>query len=521
MASDPSKPHRPLSEISHLFLTDVRNRQTDGSPRPQRQPPPRADVSIDMTAEEFAQAFGMSRNEDVGTQPESVNGDSMAIKSPNVTAIIGSHLNGEQLERARELARYLAHHDQRIGLIELDASELRLTSYEVRGEIEEEPPAEALECADSHQAAEALAEMNWDVDQWLLVMPTPRIAEARQLLRVVDRWVLLCTGDHDGVVASYRALKGLADLHRPHLSLALLDSSGGAQAQRTFDKLSGVCRQFLDWTLEEEIAVEPVPDVSEHLVMRFAAQRDGAAQDEASAWQIVGAFLAKSKPLMASADSEIPSEARAGEEKAMPIRTQVAKEPVADVVVPVEQAGDSGRWAVGGGHSEQTNIEHRTPNTEHRTEGPKPEARNPKSVEIFDLTGPGASVGEILDAVIRQASGQWIQCPLHPPTCPEARLTVMRDGTLLLLAAAGEGLGDLRGIGEAYRWLSENRPLICMALPQLTIDAHALPRLHLLVDQADLSAESLHPMLAQGHVTVQSYRKVRWGPKTGLLLEAA
>ena len=45
---------------------------------------------------------------------------------------------------------------------------------------------------------------------------------------------------------------------------------------------------------------------------------------------------------------------------------------------------------------------------------------------------------------------------------------------------------------------------------------HAEPR-----DGHDLSADLLQPVLQSDHVTVQSYRKLRWGGRTGLLLEAA
>ena len=60
-----------------------------------------------------------------------------------------------------------------------------------------------------------------------------------------------------------------------------------------------------------------------------------------------------------------------------------------------------------------------------------------------------------------------------------------------------------------------------MAMPQFVIDAHRLPCLRLLVDHKDMSAELLQPMLEAGHVSVQAYRKLRWGQKAGLLLEAA
>ena len=47
------------------------------------------------------------------------------------------------------------------------------------------------------------------------------------------------------------------------------------------------------------------------------------------------------------------------------------------------------------------------------------------------------------------------------------------------------------------------------------------PRLTLLVDHADITAEVLAPMLESNTVNVRAYRKLRWGNKTGLLLEAA
>ena len=37
--SDSIPPKRSLSEISHLFLSSVRDKQTNGSPRPMRVPP--------------------------------------------------------------------------------------------------------------------------------------------------------------------------------------------------------------------------------------------------------------------------------------------------------------------------------------------------------------------------------------------------------------------------------------------------------------------------------------------------
>jgi hypothetical protein len=105
--------------------------------------------------------------------------------------------------------------------------------------------------------------------------------------------------------------------------------------------------------------------------------------------------------------------------------------------------------------------------------------------------------------------------------CPQARLALTRDRRLTLIAAAGHGLRELRDIGLAYRWLVDNRALLAMALPQLAVDAKQIPHLRLLVDQADLNADVLQPIFQVNTVTICSYRKLRWGERNGLLLEAA
>ena len=127
----------------------------------------------------------------------------------------------------------------------------------------------------------------------------------------------------------------------------------------------------------------------------------------------------------------------------------------------------------------------------------------------------------ILAAVLRRNTGDLVECPLRPPMCLEARLAVSRDRSIVLLAVANQGLHELQFIGQAYRWLKENRELIAMALPQFAIDPNQTPGLRLLVDRADLTADVLQPMLQSEHITVQAYRKLRWGEKRGVFLEAA
>jgi hypothetical protein len=141
--------------------------------------------------------------------------------------------------------------------------------------------------------------------------------------------------------------------------------------------------------------------------------------------------------------------------------------------------------------------------------------------DVADLPAGEVTEAAVLAAIMRKPGTGLIECPIRPPSCPEATLAVGRDRRLVLLAVARKGLTELRAIGQAYRWVIENRPLLSMAMPQFSIDTHALPSLRLVIDRADSQADLLLPMTENKNVTVQTYRKLRWAGKTGLLLEAA
>jgi hypothetical protein len=513
MMSDhnPNKPNKPLSEISHLFLSSIRERQTNGQPPPQRKPPGsfNPNLSIDLTPEEFAQVLG-----------EQEPSPSDAPPPPNVTAIIGAHLNGKLFDRVKQYAAHMASQHQRVGLIEVDACEFRLMLFErtPHGAAVANAEPAASESLDPHRMAEALAELSWDVQRWVLLLPNPKVPEARALLREVDQWVLLSTCDHDGVISCYRTLKGLADLHRiddaqrslPRLSLALFDVADELQSSRVSRKLSSVCQQFLHWPVDPDPAVvQPHHDVAEHLVICCRATRDKAQLAAAPQWQIVRDFLARSRHDL-QFDEYV--QAYPPESAPQPAADAPAANVVADIVVPNLQNQ----------HRVVTAAEP-APSTQPMSSVPPmmtPVPSTSEASDVIDLPSGGADPEMILSAILR-SGGEWAECAIKPPMCPDARLAVGRDRRLVMLAVAREGLADLRPIGRGYQWLTENRGLIAMALPQCSIDAHSMPRLHLIVDQSDMSAETLQPMLESGNVKVQAYRKLRWGEKLGLLLEAA
>jgi hypothetical protein len=483
---------KPLAEIGHLFLSSVRERQLGGLPMPQRTPPPqgsspRNDVSIDLTPEEFAQVSSSDAAHAAAPR-----------RTPPVTAIIGEHLNGKQLARVKEYARHLAASTtSRIGLVALDGSEFRLMCFEP-GEQPGGPIVEQTsDCYDPRMMAEALEELNVDVDRWLLLIPSPRVPEAAPLLKLVDHWLLLSTCDHDGIVSSYRMLKGVAELHRPRLSLALLDALDAAQAEKVHTKLAGVCQQFLDRALEAEPPVSKDARVCEHLVMLCRPNRDKAQLANPPQWAIVTEFLEKSKMTPSQ-----PVEAAA---PAAPAK----RDTIGEVVVPT-------------GPAESTVAEVAV----SEIKPTEPMRLTPAGIdplpEVLDLPSADATSEQIVSAVLKQDGGaKMLECPVRVPMCAEARLAVTRDRSVVLLAVAKRGLPELNSIGQAYRWLVENRSLIGMAVPQLAIDPSQSPQLRLLVEECDAGADVLQPMLAGEHVAVQSYRRVRWGGRAGLLLQAA
>lgn len=498
---------RTLTEISHLFLSSVRDRQTGSAPRPDRRPP-QAQVSIDLTPEEFAEVFS--------TQGQ----DELAPIAP-VTAVIASHFGPAQAERVREYARHLAAADQRIGLIELDASACRVACFEPSLEPVTDG-GEVQEKLHTQQLIDTIEEMNVDVDRWILYIPNPRLLEARPLLRQVGHWALLCACDHDGIVAAYRTLKGLSDLHHPELSLAVLGASDDREAERIHTKLAGVCQQFLAWTLRDGLNIGPAGQVSEHTVLTWRSTHDKAAMATTAHWQVVSSFLARTKRIVLEDEQQLHDVVAAPVVPAAPVAPAMAPAPAAAAPVrePIAPAP-----AVEARHTPAAAPSPVAPAAASSTAPLRmtsdEAADSSDAPEVIELEGNIASTSAILNAVLSQGSRQLVETPIRPPAFEQARLVVDRDRRLVLFAVAREGLSDLGAIGKAFAWLNENRNLVAMALPQLNVDAHAMPSLRLLIDHADLRAEELQPMLAGKTVTLETYRKLRWGSRTGLLLEAA
>jgi len=496
MHDQPKNP-RSLSDISHLFLSSVRERQTGTSARPQRTPPPKSDPrdaresrETDLTPQEFQHVLSEAHE-----QPSEL------ASVPPVRAVIASHLGSRQFDAVRSYARSLASSGRRIGLIWIDVSEFALLTYEPDERVQEQHQQSTNDCFDSRIMREAIAELNCDLECWILAVANPRVAEARALLKDVARWVLLSGKDHDAVVACYRTLKGLADLHRPRLSIAALDTTEPAESEQVFSKMASTCMQFLNWSLEAEPPVEDAPHVAECTVMHCSAQGDKAHIATAGHWQVVAELLNQAHESDEDdAEPLTPEKVIKPSEMFSAETAQKPHQPTADELAAQARI----RRLVS------------VPKLE-----PMPMPTAPKSANASEVIDLPDDEGSLIDAVMRHSGNEIIECPIRPPMCPQARLALTRDRRLTLIAAAGHGLAELRDIGLAYRWLVENRALVAMALPQMAVDAKQMPHLRLLVDQADLNAEVLQPIFQVNTVTICSYRKLRWGERNGLLLEAA
>lgn len=476
----PQKPNRPLSEISHLFLSNLR--ENGNAQRPVRIPPnaknppnssnenPRD--SVDLSADEIAGVVGRHESHEIHHE----------LKRKRVTAVVATHLNGHAIERVTDYSLHLAARGERIGLIFVDTAEMRIQLVDGNGSSESAGEPQGLE---PRRMSEALLEMNHDVDRWLIVASDPRRSEARGLLHCVDDWTLLVTCDHDGIVAGYRTLKGLADGPKHPLSIALLDASSQSAAEKVFGKLAGVCRQFLDWDVSAEAPVECVDTGGAHEILWCRAKGDKAAIALGAHWQVLREFLQ-------TAPDESAQRAHFGEMISNEIHAETKDEIHLDPI---------------------PNAERRPPNA---VKEQSMQITSEITSDVIDLPD-GVSV---LSAIMQQGH-TLLATPIQIPMCPGATVAVDRDRTLVLVAQLGTGLNGLNAIASGIRWLEQSKQLVAMAMPQLAINIDAQPRVHMLIDHNDRTAEALKPLLGNDRITIQTYRKLKWGGRTGLLLEAA
>ena len=584
---------RSLSEISHLFLSDLRSASGHGRQPPKRIPP---------NAKDKQPRSAPASNEPSAGSLDSAESTNFAI--PPVSAVIGARLGGTLLERASQYASGLAD-ELPIGLLVIERDGVRLFTV---AQGDDADPALSAEVLDDIGLRAAVLEMSCDIARWLVVLPDPRLPQARRLLADIREWVLLLPADHEGVVSGYRVLKGLCDLElpshaeAPRVTLALVDAADAREAKRHARRLVGVCKQFLDLEVEttdvddapaagavssigaftrREIGVAPWLEGADSPALTILEQLLSAgtanqAPTEDSEKDLADALLATSaasggepQPAARIPDAEIPAIARpvptsgffaddwvgASEDlsrverrlekedhdpacAAFPRRKHILDLEIPDLALPLAPARQAPRGGAGTSPvvSEPPGVEQAlSPIASAPQVGPRFAIPTPSPLATGatgSLSAPGErGPGHIDDVIDLPAGGSvsgavslrlgFAQTPIAPPMLMSASLCVSREGAVVVVAAAAPGLEDLPMIGRALTWATENRLLLRMALTQYRVDDSREVLLHLLVSRADVNADALRPLMVTGRVTVQAYRQLNWGGRSGLLLEAA
>lgn len=486
---------RSLSDISHLFLSSVREKQAPGAARPQRRPPqsaPEPPCSVDLTPEEYRHVFETAPP----AEGRESRIESAEICMPRVRAVLAHHLKPLQLELARQYARGVADSGTSVGLIYADAREFRVSTFrhaEGTQPLDNEPEFSSF---DARSVRDALLELSCDLQVWLLCVGDGKLRQAREVAGECRDWVLLSTADRDGVVAAYRALKGLAELAPEQVALAVVDATSADEAQQVVRRLSGVCAQFLSRHIEPEPQLHDSGRVAECQVFRcqLGIEQQG---DAASHWTLLKDLLRRAKSPATAASAASPDAVQASAAEANLSLKLGVPEPSTRQESPSISADPVP-------HLSSSNV-----------------PRAADVPEVIDLPDEKSEATAILSAVMRHSMNELIECPMRPPMSPDTRLAVSRDRRIVLIGLARQGLSELRTIGQAYQWAIENRALISMAMPQFALDALQHPHLRLFVDQADVHAEQLAPIFGVNTVSIHTYRRIRWAGKQGLLVNAA
>jgi hypothetical protein len=455
----PAEPDRTLSSISHLFLSELR--------------------------ENMAPHTGPTPNE------------------RDLVSILGTGESGTVFaSHALSTAATLLGEASRIGVLVVHGEAIEIYIVEAGSDAAFEVATTDAAPCDADTLEAILTELDNDVDQWVLALPDTNTPHARQLLRGSDRWILLAGSDHEHVVGGYRVLKTLCDRpgmceHQPRVTLAVPDAADPSEADRAARKLLGVCRQFLDvdvqlagdygqpepmWRSSEIFAAAWAdPDQAAPALDRVVSLLTTSADSDSSA-PPAETPMRIAPPAAPASDDSRPTPIPSIPSLAQPIPTAAKPEPV-----PAKRKAE-----------------------------PAAPIPMPAIDDVIDLPA-GA---EVVDVALSRSS-DLATTPVVPPMLSAGRLAVAADGALVLVVAAAPGLVDLAKVGEAMAWATQNRQLLTMALNQYRISGDTPVRVRLLVAHSDAGADALRPIMGSSDVSVVAYRRLRWGNREGLLLDAA
>lgn len=215
---------------------------------------------------------------------------------------------------------------------------------------------------------------------------------------------MLLSGCHqDGAIAAYRLLKGLVDVGKPAISVTAVDVRELAEAESLYRRLSSVCEQFLNLTLQPEPPLGDAFHIAECPILCCRLDQDKAQLASAGHWQLIAELIAGSQ----QAASAEPAPAAPA-----PVPQQEAPMPEPMRIAPVAAPAAVSSPAP------------------HVQSASSSSAAQSDVIDLPDNDGDDA----ILSALLQHASGELIECPIRPPMASSARLAITRDRRLVLMA---------------------------------------------------------------------------------------
>jgi hypothetical protein len=515
-----------LPQIANLFLSGVRDRAQANAggamPRPSRTPPGGTPPAAGRSA-----PHGNLR----------VAGDeqpSSAPVNPRSSAPVGTlrkfvHVGVLVPGLAARLAGALA---SRSVLLEVGDSAATLSL------VDPELPSDAADAehGTAREMADALGELSSDVPTAVVSTPAPSAA----LLGSAQTWVVTVGDGEPEMIRAYQSLKTLANSELRELILA----ADGPGARPTLDRLVSVMGRFLSWQPDRTLVLSASP-AHAHPVLTCADVPPCMKLAEDLGTTPLDTALDTPHDLPATAletavrEDPVPSRipnATLGESgvPAAPAQIQPASQPTPlPATPPTAQTTFASATASAMQPPAQQSAPLQHPAPAATAMPPQAAAQIPPFVpapvmrltpqddapdealpEIIELDGSGSDA--IVDAIL--AGNRSLRATDIPtPTDVSCRVAVSPEGRLTLITCPAPD--DLASLGTLLTWATDNLALISRATLGTTIDIALPPHLHLYTTSK--TAVGLATLVASPAVKVHTYQPVRWGPRKGLLLDAA
>jgi len=422
----PIQTGRGIEGIAHLFLSQSAKEARPLRQRPQsgeaasgpEADPPQADSAVEKQAVEESEPFGI--------------------------AVLADHL-GNHWTRVHRYGEQLADQYGKIAVVNVDQCEAGVVEIiekpaprgsgakpdddfwkELIAEEQQVLPAETIAETEDffHALHPALREFARDYAEVILHIDKSYQKNCRDLLGHCAEMVVLCSGERDDIIETYKTLKWLAglEIHLEEVFLFICDVPDSEAALDTYNKLSQTCRNFL------------------HINLQYAGCSIAATGKTESKTQ---AAVAREPDVAASVQPKEEVKPKAEPEPEI--------KPVSQPVPVVDAGGGETRFAP------QRPMPH----------GPICVAGFPNQdtelADILQLALPGWLTD--LPAAFP------LPLRMPGPLDPSARVIVDATGRLHIMLASLTGSHELLSRAcQARKWLSENLNLIIGSCPQVKID---------------------------------------------------